>query len=82
MILRALARQLLHDLPEVPNGLRQRHRHPCVQAMFHLQMAEFLEAERPIAWRPRRAWHELQRRRFTALCSAKRAIAESLDTPR
>jgi len=77
MFLRFLARQLLRqailDLPpQVQAELSQRRRHPCVQALFHLKMESVLSKERPVAWRVRRAWHELQRRRFSALCSARR----------
>lgn len=70
MILRTLAK-LLTDMPELPNGPRHRRRHPCVQALFHLKMEELLQDERPLAWRARKAWHENQRRRFTAMCTAK-----------
>lgn len=76
MILRMLARELLKeavlDLPQtVQEELRQRRGQPCLQALFHLQMESLLSKERPPAWRVRRAWHEFQRRRFAAMCSAR-----------
>lgn len=77
MFLRFLARQLLRqaiqDLPSnVQEEIGQRRSHPCVQAMFHMKMESLLSKEKPPAWRVRRAWHELQRRRFGALCSARK----------
>ena len=77
MILRILARQLLRqaiqDLPlSVQKEISQRRNHPCVQALFHLKMESLLSNEKPPAWRIRRAWHELQRRRFGAMCSARK----------
>ncbi len=76
MFLRFLARQLLRqtlrDLPlPIQQEISQRRSHPCVQALFHLKMETLLNQEKPVAWRARRAWHELQRRRFSALCSAR-----------
>lgn len=77
MFLRFLARQMLRqairDLPpSIQEEISQRRQHPCVQALFHLKMESLLVKEKPVAWRARKAWHELQRRRFSAMCSARK----------